>query len=228
MLQDLLTRAKLINHNNPVILDVGANIGQSIDFFLKHYPKAEIYSFEPTQSLVIHLKNKYHSYTNVHINNIALSDTVGDAVLFVSEYSPTNSLYKPDVQVYKKFGSPLSVPFSKIKTERCKTDTLNNWYNNFIKNKEIDLLKIDVQGAEYKVLNGGINTIIKKVKAISIELQYVKFYENSKMFYEPVKLLYENGFFLFSFFENNRKRDNYQLLENNALFLNRKFFDISL
>ena len=49
------------------------------------------------------------------------------------------------------------------------------------------MLKIDVQGVEYKVLNGGVNTIIKKVKAISIEMQDINFYENSKMFYEPVK-----------------------------------------
>ena len=40
-----------ININSPVILDVGANKGQSIDFFKSIYPDCLIYAFEPNPRL---------------------------------------------------------------------------------------------------------------------------------------------------------------------------------
>jgi hypothetical protein len=41
------------------LFDVGANTGQTIDFALRTFPKAKIYSFEPTPQLVSDLKKKY-------------------------------------------------------------------------------------------------------------------------------------------------------------------------
>jgi len=54
--------------------------------------------------------------------------------------------------------------------------------DNFCKNSSIthiDLLKIDVQGAEYKVLKGGINLLKnKKIKIVILEIIVVSNYEN--------------------------------------------------
>jgi hypothetical protein len=113
---------------------------------------------------------------------------------------------------------------SKGKSEKCKLELFSNWYQNSIPETTIDLMKIDVQGAEYDVISGGLDVITKDVKAITVEMQYLDFYENSKPFYELMKLLYENDFFIFSFFENNKK-SNLQILENNALFLNKRFYE---
>ena len=41
------------------ILDVGANKGQSIDFFLKVNPNAKFDAFEPNKKLFVYLQNKY-------------------------------------------------------------------------------------------------------------------------------------------------------------------------
>ena len=37
----------LIPNKNPIIFDVGANIGQSIRLFKNHFPSSQIYAFEP-------------------------------------------------------------------------------------------------------------------------------------------------------------------------------------
>ena len=52
-----------LNSKEISIIDVGANKGQSIDFFLKIYPNAEINSFEPNKKLFIYLQNKYRTNT---------------------------------------------------------------------------------------------------------------------------------------------------------------------
>ena len=38
---------KLIETERPVIIDIGAHTGESVDFFSKIFPNAEIFSVEP-------------------------------------------------------------------------------------------------------------------------------------------------------------------------------------
>ena len=52
-----------LNSDTIKIIDVGANKGQSIDFFLNIYPNAEIDSFEPNKKLFLYLQNKYRTNT---------------------------------------------------------------------------------------------------------------------------------------------------------------------
>ena len=63
-----------INSNNSVFVDVGANKGQSIDFFLKLNSKATIYAFEPNPSLFKFLQNKYKNYPNIQLFNLGISN----------------------------------------------------------------------------------------------------------------------------------------------------------
>ena len=52
-----------LNQNRINIIDVGANKGQSIDFFLKINKNATINSFEPNKKLFHLLQNKYKTNT---------------------------------------------------------------------------------------------------------------------------------------------------------------------
>lgn len=52
-----------LKKENIRILDVGANKGQSIDFFLKVNPNAEVDAFEPNKKLFVYLQNKYKANT---------------------------------------------------------------------------------------------------------------------------------------------------------------------
>ena len=71
-----------------------------------------------------------------------------------------------------------------------ETITLDEYY----KNKALDILQIDVQGAEKFVLEGA-NKILKKVKAIFIEISINKgFYKGASTFDNLYKLLTKRGF----------------------------------
>ena len=60
------------------ILDVGANKGQSIDFFLGINPNAKITAFEPNKKLFQLLEEKYKNNDNIILNNLGVSNTNGE------------------------------------------------------------------------------------------------------------------------------------------------------
>ena len=62
------------------ILDVGANKGQSIDFFLKMNSNAEIDAFEPNKKLFVYLLNKYKGLENIQLHNFGISNITGELV----------------------------------------------------------------------------------------------------------------------------------------------------
>lgn len=215
----------LDSKNSKIVLDIGANEGQTIDWALGYFDKPLIYSFEPTPDLFEILKRKYSNAKNVKIFDIALSNFKGKAKFYMSEYSPTNSLLKANNNLYDKFNKQLSKMLSISDEIGVTVDTLENWANNNLYDKTVDLLKSDTQGNEFNVIKGGGDFIRSKVKIIIFEVQYLDFYKESIPFYKTFELLYQNGFYLFNFFGGNRV-NKIQLIENNAIFLNKKYFDV--
>ncbi|MFN4026036.1 MAG: FkbM family methyltransferase [Flavobacterium sp.] len=72
---------KNLQKGNVNILDVGANKGQSIDFFRKIYPNASIDSFEPNKKLFAFLLNKYKTNSEqIRIFNLGVSNTIDELV----------------------------------------------------------------------------------------------------------------------------------------------------
>ena len=65
---------KIIKNDKPIIFDIGANKGQSIDRFLKIYENSLIHSFEPIPKEFNYLKKKYNNYANIKLNNLALGE----------------------------------------------------------------------------------------------------------------------------------------------------------
>ncbi|MGK4566557.1 FkbM family methyltransferase [Flavobacterium sp. 3HN19-14] len=59
------------------ILDVGANKGQTIEFFLKIYPNAKINAFEPNKKLYLQLKDKFKN-NNIVVHNVGVSNIKGE------------------------------------------------------------------------------------------------------------------------------------------------------
>ena len=221
--EDIIRSLGLLNKENPLVIDVGANTGQTIDSILSINPAAEIYSFEPTPGLVGGLIERYKENKNVKISDIALSDRKGELDFFTSEFSPTNSLLEPNTKIYAELDSVLYKTLSDSKKVKVKADTFDEWYLKNGNSRLIDLMKIDTQGTEYEVLKGSILNLKTNIKAVCIELQFLPFYKGCNPFYESIKLLYENGFVLFSLYENN-KRSNMQLVESNGLFINTSLF----
>ncbi|MCK4763613.1 MAG: FkbM family methyltransferase [Candidatus Aminicenantes bacterium] len=205
-------------------LDVGANRGQTIDVIIDIFPNSKIFSFEPTPGLSNELKKKYYDKKNLFIYDCAIGDFSGRIKFYTSEFSPTNSSLKPEIDLYKNFNSPRVHDFEKLIEIEVPIITLNEWFKNENLINEIDVLKIDTQGTEYNVLKGALDILSTKIKIVVFEGQFLSFYKDSVPFYKTIELLYENNFYLLDIFGYNY--NNIQMIECDFVFINSNFYNI--
>lgn len=151
------TNSLKIFSNKPVIVDVGANIGQFLFAVKSSLPAAEVYSFEPDEEIYSILKKNVKHMNKVHAFNLALGKNRGIFDFYVSkEFSEWSTLINNKSDKY-------------IKT-KVKMDTGDNVFKNI---KFIDLIKIDVEGAEEQVLKG-MGKTLTKAKFLLIEISLLR------------------------------------------------------
>ena len=131
---------------NPVILDIGANIGLFTKAFARSSCKPKrIISVEPSTYVYEILKRVAHKLPNVNCFQVAISDTNG----FVNLNMPV----KPSGSIRVGLSHIGKSEQKEQLTEKVKTNTLDNFIDEHVKEK-IDIVKIDVEGAEGLVLSG--------------------------------------------------------------------------
>jgi FkbM family methyltransferase len=133
----------------PCIFDVGANIGQSIEGYRSLFPDARMASFEPLPDCFATMRERFGATAGVTLNNLALADTPGKRSFHVTKCRTASSLLPPDTGVQKKSAKG-NYDYELIEVQ---ADTLDR-YCDAHKIDTIDILKIDVQGAETQVLRG--------------------------------------------------------------------------
>ena len=120
---------------DPYIIDAGANIGLSVAYFKQLFPQARIVAFEPDQHIFELLSQNIAAlaYREVALRNTAawIADT---ELTFFSEGSLAGS-------------TEVSLG-GKASQYTVKAERLKNW----LAGKEVDFLKIDIEGAENTVL----------------------------------------------------------------------------
>jgi len=159
---------ELFKDKKIIIFDVGTNVGQFLEVYLRvlnnlSIKNYEIHCFEPNISLIKDLRK--YSKSNIFINNLAISNKIGEKNFFIHDINTTSSFYKCKHIKEKK----------EIKIE---TTTLDEYCK--IKNiSKINFLKIDTEGAEPEVLEGAKNQIKNdKVDCVVSELSIGKLYDN--------------------------------------------------
>jgi len=122
----------------PLILDCGSNIGLTILYFKKIYPQCKIIGFEAdVRTFKLLEKNiKVNNLENVTLINRALYDTKGTVPFYVSVAEPGL------VQSIR----PESLAHSE--ETRVETELLSEHIN-----ERVDMLKMDIEGAEQQVMN---------------------------------------------------------------------------
>ncbi len=164
---------KIINKPNPVIIDVGGNIGQFSFTTKLFYPQAKVQTFEPDPVIFKKLKKHLKKIGGIEFSNTALSNQSGQLTFYRKQVSLVSTLEKPEE----------SEGFEKIQVEAKKgNDMLKNY-------KEIDLLKIDVEGHEYSVIQG-CQEVLKKSKFLLIEISLERETQPDNL--ELLKLIKQN------------------------------------
>lgn len=141
-LTKIIMKQELGSHSN--CLDIGCHEGEMLDKMIEFSPFGKHIAFEPIPYLFEKLQNKYKEGTNIH--QIALSNKNGEVTFNVVKNAPAYS-------GIKKRSYDVSNPdIEKIQVTTQKLDDLISI------DKKIDFVKIDVEGGEYDVLLGGIET----------------------------------------------------------------------
>jgi FkbM family methyltransferase len=224
---DALFRSKVVKRNKPievqkrlmskatdlVIFDVGAYVGEVAATYKRLFPQSTIYCFEPFPDSFQKL-NRLCRDGSIKAHQIALSDKKGNTTFNINVDLSCNSLLLPTESDFKCY-SAKSIKDSEIQVE---TNTLDNFCTG-AKISCIDILKLDVEGAEVKVLEGASRMLSKQaIKLIYSEVMFIPHYDGGCMFHELTAFLNRYGYTLFNLYHLRSAR-NGQLRWGNAIFL---------
>ena len=155
-------------------VQVGAHLGSEVKIFKDINPSSSIYLFEPQIELYKKLKNIFKNELNVEIYNYAIGDKKEKLTMYkdTNNDSQSSSILKP--KDHLKYHSYIN--FKKDLEEIINVETLDSF-----KIEDANILCIDVQGYELKVLQGSKN-FLKKCDALLIEINRKEMYEFLKLF----------------------------------------------
>lgn len=144
---------------NTNMIDIGANIGTFSLMMSKYLSEnSKIYAFEPVYYKIL--------TTNVDQNN--LKDKILVYPLGLSNNTETLQGFLIDFSIKANYG------FTQLDHLEKANDTSKYTINivtlDSLKIENVSFIKIDVEGSERKVLEGAINTIIKNLPTILIEI----------------------------------------------------------
>ncbi len=166
---------KIFKNKKIIFVDIGTNYGSFYSKISKNFRIKKALLIDPIPKF----KN---NLSHIKILNLGVTDKRCSKVFYEHKVSSQSSFYKRN--------SKLKI-ISKIKGKKLiKCDKLDNIFKNN-KIKFIDLLKIDAQHEELKVLKGSKNILKKKlINVIKVEINLISFYQNKKSnFFEIISLL---------------------------------------
>ena len=159
--------------SNPYIIDCGSNIGMSVVYFKSLFPASRILAFEADPYVFSFLEKNIQSFgiNDVTAINKAVWDANDKSLSFLTEGGAGGRVQEKSEQF----------KFVDVKTARLK-DYLT---------EEIDFLKIDIEGAEGKVLVDCADDL-KFVKNLFVE--YHSMHNSSQNLHLILQIVHDAGF----------------------------------
>jgi FkbM family methyltransferase len=189
------------------ILDIGANIGQFHMLCKNYFPESYIFSIEASNEC----ENELKKITDNYFIGLLSKDNIEYDYYSLKKF-PTNtgnSIYRELTHFYTDDEIEI------IKKKGIKLDDL------FEEHSEFDFIKIDTQGSELDIIDGGKN-ICSKAKGILLEVSITQYNQNAPLYNEVIEYMNEFNFFNALILDEARNHGSYQ---QDILFLNKKFFN---
>lgn len=184
---------------NKYILDIGSNIGLFSLAICNNYKYKKITLFEPCKKYYEKSKIILKKYNNIEFNNNGIGNSNNKLILYKH---PThigfNTFLKKDPNQKDSYFDEIAL---KEECQIMKIDDLS--FDN------IDFIKIDVEGFEFEVLEGGLNTIKKFKPYLFIEVGWGKNHPK----WEKCEKMYEK------LFKIGYKRVNFTNKTQDILFI---------
>jgi FkbM family methyltransferase len=171
-----------------VIIDGGGNNGEWTTRYRAAFPAAAVHVFEPFPQCIATLRKLFSANPQVKVIDQALGEESGNRTLFCNRLSATNSLLPVDPAIRNMLPDPNWVtPESEMITKVAALD-------DYCKGAGIDrvnVLKLDIQGAELLALRGAQGLLTKNaIDLIYTELLFHPHYKGQAFFFEIAAFLH--------------------------------------
>lgn len=207
------------------ILDVGASAIAELPIYSSLFQDSlgHLNAFEGDERQIEGIKKAYGE--NATIYKDFLFDGSPQTLYLASAASGMTSLFKPDLEALKFFNGfeYFGQIESTLPVQTKRLDEIEDL-------PSLDLLKMDIQGAELTVLKNGINKL-KNCLAIQVEVSYICLYENQPTFGDIDLWMRSQGYVPHCFldikrwsiqptiFNNNFRTPGNQLLESDVVYV---------
>jgi FkbM family methyltransferase len=197
---------KKIVQESSLILDIGANIGQTFLEYKSINSKAMVISLEANPQCEEALKQAGANYKIVALGEHAADNKE----FYINKNEPTcqgASFFKENTTYYKDGN------FNTINVPTVTLDELTGF-------QTFDFIKIDTQGSEMSIINGGANTLAR-TKWLLIELPVLEYNAGAASSGDIINRLYEIGFTPKQIIKDNKFGDT--VVQQDVLFINTKY-----
>ncbi len=156
------------------VIDIGGHIGSFAALAGILAKNGRVYTFEPDTDNFRQLQENIsiNKLGNVRAHNMAVTNTSGKRTFFKDHLNCAEGGF------FKKGGSSVEVPTLTLE-DIFRTNNITS----------CDLLKIDCEGSEYEILLGAPDSILNKIKKISMELHNENFFSITDPRFQRAKLL---------------------------------------
>ena len=192
------------------VIDVGANVGQTLETFLSWWPSARCLSLEPLPDAFAELQEVVSKYSGrAEAINCGVGSKPGKLGLNASKTQSTTSsfhkLNKSAETVQAHHGLRSTPSFLELGAEDnyevevsvAKLDDILTSFKNksatWLNENGVDIFKIDTQGWELEVLRGATE-VLKRTKVVLTEWQFDDIYGQQPPIHELDKILSDAGF----------------------------------
>ena len=180
------------------LIDVGANKGQFSLAFHVLRPGARIIAFEPLPTAGDTYLKLFAGEASVELHRVAIAEEQGTAQFHITDRADSSSLLKPGDGQLRAFGVRETQSI-QVDVRRMGDQIDPNTLDGPI------LMKIDVQGAELRVVRGC--DFLERIDFIYSELSYIELYEGQALFQEFTAYLASRGFELAGVFNQVETRE---------------------
>lgn len=191
-------------HENDVVFDIGAGVGEETIILSRIVGnKGRVYSFEahPKTFLALEYLANSNQFKNVTLSNVALSDERGLVEIEDSENSLANSILPTE---------------NRKKTFKVEAMTFDDYVTKQGL-KRIDLVKMNVEGAEQLIIKG-MTKSLPFIRHVAISCHDFRFRNGESEFFKTkeivVRFLEENGFKVITQQTNVNMVDDYVYASN--------------
>lgn len=143
-----------------VFFDVGANCGNYAIEVLARFPTARAHLFEPAGLNLDFLQSRFSQQENVNIHRVAIRDRQEKCFLHADR--PGSAL----ASVFKRNLDHFMISFEH--REEVEAKTLDQYLGLLGPDEKLDLLKLDIEGAELSALAGG-KKLLSRTRVVQFE-----------------------------------------------------------